>query len=136
MEIIRNMPEWSWVSYKAVLIRKGYSVLERRDSKTILRGYILQKGNAIYKASELGVGRNLMASKLYQTWMKEHSESNHPQRMRESKPVTKPCVGYTQYEHGTVPYRLTTNMGTTLPPHLGQTVGCDLRLNSFIIIIY
>ena len=37
MEIIRNMPEWSWVSYKAALIRKGYSVLERRDSKNILR---------------------------------------------------------------------------------------------------
>ena len=109
MEIIRNMPEWSWVSYKAALIRKGYSVLERRDSKNILRGYILQKGNAKYKASELGVGRNLMASKLYQTWIKEHSGSNQPQRLRESKYVTRPSVGYTQYEHGTVPYRLTTN---------------------------
>ena len=78
-----------------------------QDSKNILRGYILQKGNARYKASELGVGRNLMASKLYQTWLKEHPESNQPQRMRESKSVTKPSVGYSQYEHGTVPYRLT-----------------------------
>lgn len=109
MEIIRNMPEWSWMDYKAALIRKGYSVLERRDSKNILRGYILQKGNAKYKASELGVGRNLMASELYQTWMKEHPESNQPQRLRESKSVTRPSVGYTQYEHGTVPFRLTTN---------------------------
>ena len=109
MEIIRSMSSWSWMDYKAALIRKGYSVLERRDSKNILRGYILQKGNAKYKASELGVGRNLMASKLYQTWLKEHPESNQSQRMRESKSVTRPSVGYTQYEHGTVPYRLTTN---------------------------
>lgn len=109
MEIIRNLPSWSWEEYKAVLIRKGYSVFERRDSKSILRGYVLQKGNAKYKASELGVGRNLMASKLYQTWIKEHSGSNQPQRLRESKYVTRPSVGYTQYEHGTVPYRLTTN---------------------------
>ena len=103
------MSSWSWMDYKAALIRKGYSVLERRDSKNILRGYILQKGNARYKASELGVGRNLMASKLYQTWMKEHPESNQSQRLHESKPVTRPSVGYTQYEHGTVPYRITTN---------------------------
>jgi hypothetical protein len=109
MEIIRSMSSWSWMDYKAALIRKGYSVLERRDSKNILRGYILQKGNAKYKASELGVGRNLMASKLYQTWLKEHPESNQSQRIRESKSVTRPSVGYTQYEHGTVPYRLTTN---------------------------
>ena len=109
MEIIRSMSSWSWMDYKAALIRKGYSVLERRDSKNILRGYILQKGNARYRASELGVGRNLMASKLYQTWMKEHPENNHPQKMRESKSITRPSLGYTQYEHGTVPYRLTTN---------------------------
>ena len=103
------MPKWSWMDYKAALIRKGYSVLERRDSKNILRGYILQNGNAKYKASELGKGRNLMASKLYQTWMKEHLESNQPQRLHESKPVTRPIVGYSQYEHGTFPYRITTN---------------------------
>ena len=109
MEIIRSMSSWSWVSYKAALIRKGYSVHERRDKDNCLRGYTLQKGNAKYKASELGVARNLMASKLYQTWMKEHSESNQPQRLHESKSVTRPSVGYTQYEHGTVPYRLTTN---------------------------
>lgn len=109
MEIIRSMASWSWMDYKAALIRRGYSVQERRDSKNNLRGYILQKGNARYKASELGVGRNLMASKLYQTWMKEHSESNQPQRMRESKPVTRPNLGYTQYEQGTVPYTVTTN---------------------------
>lgn len=41
--------------------------------------------------------------------MKEHPENNQPQRLRKSKPVTRPSVGYTQYEHGRVPYRLTTN---------------------------
>ena len=41
--------------------------------------------------------------------MKKHPESNQSQRMRVSKSITRPSVGYTLYEYGTVPYRLTTN---------------------------
>lgn len=62
MEILREMPSWSWDAYREALVRRGYSVAERRDSKEELRGYSLRKGEAKYKASELGVARNLTVS--------------------------------------------------------------------------
>ena len=113
MEIIRNMPEWSWVSYKASLIRKGYSVHERRDKDNYLRGYTLQKGNARYKASELGVARNLMVTKLQRTWEKEHvgrnNKANFVNRINEA-PLR--LHNYTMYHPTSIPYTVNHN-GTT-----------------------
>ena len=60
MEVLRTMPSWSWEEYKKALARRGYSVYERKDKKDVLRGYAILKGNTKYKASELGVARNLM----------------------------------------------------------------------------
>ena len=55
----------------ARLEAKGYDVkVKGTDEKGVIRGYILKKGNARFKASELGKGRNLMASKLEGTWNK------------------------------------------------------------------
>ena len=72
MEVLRTMPSWSWEEYKKALARRGYSVYERKDKKDVLRGYAILKGNTKYKASELGVARNLMISKLPRTWQKLH----------------------------------------------------------------
>ena len=72
MDALRSMPEWSWEEYKNVLTRKGYSVHERKDAQHVIRGYALVNGNTKYKASELGVARNLMISKLPKTWNKLH----------------------------------------------------------------
>lgn len=68
METLQSMESWSWDEYVARLRSKGYEFWELRDNKKILRGYVLKKGNARYKASELGRGRNFMASKLESTW--------------------------------------------------------------------
>lgn len=76
MSILKAMPKWSWENYKAALIQKGYTVHERLDKKGVIRGYVIRKGNAKYKASELGVARNLMASKLEHTWQKLHHQPN------------------------------------------------------------
>ncbi len=72
MEVLKAMPSRSWNEYKKALARKGYSVHERKDKKGDLRVYALVKGNTKYKTSELGVGRNLMISKLPRTWQKLH----------------------------------------------------------------
>ena len=72
MDALRSMPEWSWEEYKNTLTRKGYSVHERKDAQHVIRGYALVNGNTKYKASELGVARNLMISKLPKTWDKLH----------------------------------------------------------------
>jgi len=73
MEILQSMESWSWLEYAARLRGKGYELWELQDGKNILRGYVLKKGNARYKASELGKGRNLMAGKLESTWQKLHT---------------------------------------------------------------
>ena len=72
MDALRSMPEWSWEEYKNALTRKGYSVHERKDAQHVIRGYALVNGNTKYKASELGIARNLMISKLPKTWDKLH----------------------------------------------------------------
>lgn len=72
MDALKSMQSWSWEAYKNALAKKGYAVHERKDGNGILRGYALVNGNTKYKASELGVGRNLMISKLPKTWEKLH----------------------------------------------------------------
>ena len=110
IEIIRSMPSWSWEDYKAALIQKGYSVHERRDKDNYLRGYTLQKGNARYKASELGVARNLMVTILQRTWEKEHvgrnNKANFVNRINEA-PLR--LHNYTMYHPTSIPYTVNHN---------------------------
>lgn len=80
MEILRAMPSWSWDDYVARVRAKGYTLVERPDDKGGIKGYVVGKGKAKFKASELGKGRKLMASKIEQTWQKLHGQS-------ETKPV-------------------------------------------------
>ena len=64
---------WSWADYVASLEGKGYNIRERWDSKGILHGYTLRKGNIIIKASELK-GRAFTASRLEDTWRKLNTQ--------------------------------------------------------------
>ncbi len=66
---------WKWEWYVAHLRDKGYDVRERRDSKGVLHGYTLRKGNVIIKASELR-GRAFMVSRLENTWRRLHAQKN------------------------------------------------------------
>lgn len=75
MDALRELPDWSWEGYMERLATKGYKLYLRKDKKDVIRGYVLQKGNAKYKASELGKGRNLTASRIRQTWEKLHSSN-------------------------------------------------------------
>lgn len=72
MEALRELSVWSWEGYRKRLADKGYKLFLRKDKKDVIRGYVLLKGSAKYKASELGIGRNLTASHIRQTWEKLH----------------------------------------------------------------
>ena len=119
MEVLKAMPLWSWNEYKNALTLKGYVVYERENKKGVLRGYALMHGNTKYKASELGVGRNLMISKLPRTWQKLHyrerlaAQVNTSQSYR-PEPVQRPAAGmdYTHYRSGSVSYTLSSHSGT------------------------
>jgi len=112
MEVLKSMQSWSWKEYKNALVRKGYAVHEREDGNGILRGYALVNGNTKYKASELGVGRNLMISKLPKTWEKLHhkpqvcASSNQSKETRTEQTPKPPVSANYTHRSGTVPYTL------------------------------
>ena len=87
MEALRELDKWSWDGYKERLSTKGYELHLRKDKKGVIRGYVLCKGNTRFKASELGKGRNLTASRIRQTWEKLHHE-----QAKQSHPTPKPPV--------------------------------------------
>lgn len=93
IEALRELDEWSWDGYKERLAAKGYELYLRKDKKGVIRGYVLCKDNTRFKASELGKGRNLTASRIRQTWEKLHSEQDKQKAKQAgaiSKPTSKP----------------------------------------------
>lgn len=72
LDVLRQMSKFDWEEYVQLLGRKGYVVDLKRDSKDIVRGYTVGKGNSVYKSSQLGSGRNLTPSKIEQTWRDLH----------------------------------------------------------------
>lgn len=91
MESLRELDKWSWDGYQERLAAKGYKLYLRKDKKDVIRGYVLCKGNTRFKASELGKGRNLTASRIRQTW-----EKLHPEQEKQSRPASEPTATLTQ----------------------------------------
>lgn len=115
MDTLKSMQSWSWEEYKNALIRKGYVIHEREDKQGILCGYALVHGNTKYKASELGIGRNLMISKLPATWRKLHHQPATVIKRNTPKVILQPAehkaapINYTQYRtdrSDMIPYAL------------------------------
>lgn len=75
LEVLKRMGRWSWQEYSSMLQLKGYDVRLRRDMEGVVRGYVLAKGNAKYKASELGYGRKLTARNIENTWKALHQNN-------------------------------------------------------------
>lgn len=99
LDVLRNMDKWSLDGYFAGLRAKGYDIHTRPDKDDKIRGYVLRKGNAKFKASEIGMGRNLMASKLEGTWNKLHDTSEQHRQNGNSDSDTR--YDYTFYKPGT-----------------------------------
>jgi len=74
-DVLRNMRSFNWRDYQSALAAKGYDVQIKRDSRNQVRGYTIRMGNSIYKASDLGKGRNLTASRIEATWRRLHKEA-------------------------------------------------------------
>lgn len=120
MDILRAMPSWSWNDYATRIRAKGYTIMIRPGKKGVY-GYSIGKDKARFKASELGTGRKLTASRIENTWNKLHSQSaakaKQPVKLTGTKPVapvvSKPVVShkqvtdYTSWQEGTSRYELT-----------------------------
>ncbi len=72
LDVLRQMSKFDWDEYAQRLGRKGYVVDLKHDSKEIVRGYTVGKGNSVYKSSQLGTDRHLIPSKIEQTWRNLH----------------------------------------------------------------
>lgn len=122
-EILRAMSSWSWEGYAARIRAKGYSIMIRPGKKGPY-GYSIGMGKARFKASELGTGRELTASRIEDTWNKLHSQSmtkaNQPDKKAGTKPVMpvvskptaqsdKQVADYTSWQEGTSGYDLSHN---------------------------
>lgn len=99
LDVLGRMGKWSLEDYFARLEAKGYDVKVRKDNKSIVRGYVLKKGNAKFKASELGKGRNLMVSKLEGTWNKLHPAQEQQTKAGSRESDIRP--DYTDYRPDT-----------------------------------
>lgn len=86
-DALRELNKWSWNGYAERLAAKGYKLHLRKDKNDKIRGYVLCKGNTRFKASELGIGRNLTASHIERTW-----EKLHPAQARQANPAPKQPV--------------------------------------------
>ena len=69
---LRELDKFSWEGYCDKMKDKGYSVMLRHDKQGKLVGYTVWMGNSHFKASELGVARNLTVPKIEHTWQKLH----------------------------------------------------------------
>lgn len=123
-DFLHEMPSWSWSDYVSRVRTKGYTLEERRDKQGVLRGYTVGRDNVIYKASELGKRRNLMASKIEATWNRLHNQAvtelkhddNKVNEQAATNPKTSPttlpnkpvidCSTYSSWKDGTSRYDL------------------------------
>ena len=74
MNILRGMDRFSWKAYETEVRRLGYGIHIQQDDEGKVYGYSVMRGNSRYKASELGKGRNLTASKIEHTWARLHPQ--------------------------------------------------------------
>lgn len=83
IEVLRQMDKFSKDEYFKQMRMRGWLVDVKCDSQGVYRGYSigeqLYKKNGekssivMYQSSKLGFGRDLMVSKLFLTWNKEHN---------------------------------------------------------------
>ena len=76
---LKEMSHFDWNSYCRMLRNKGYDIQLKKDFIGKVCGYTIRKGNSIYKSSLLGNSRNLMPSKIEETWRKLHQSSRAEQ---------------------------------------------------------
>ena len=76
MEVLRSMPFFDWDEYADRLRAKGYDIelIRDKNGQSRVHGYRFKFGKTSIKASELGVGRNLTASKIGNTFRKLHPQ--------------------------------------------------------------
>ena len=102
-DVLRKMDKFSWDDFKRDMEartftdykgkQQNYEMMFRNDSKGNVVGYSVWRGNSNYNASK--IGKQLTASRLYNTWQKLQNEKKQKDKERgkfkakaQMKPVT------------------------------------------------
>lgn len=105
LNVLKRMAAWNIDDYFRAMRNLGWKVEAHYDSKGVCHGYSIGEdlyakegtysSTVMYKASELGYGRDLTVSRLLFTWQKQHPEPEEeleqPRRWtHSSRPVVLP----------------------------------------------
>ena len=101
---LKEMPHFDWNTYCRMLRNKGYDIQLKKDSIGKVCGYTIRKGNSIYKSSLLGNSRNLMPSKIEDTWRKLHQSSRAEQDSKMPSRTESTNVSSTKKSNSSMPY--------------------------------
>ena len=133
-QILREMPTWLLDDYFRRIRAKGYQVKTRVGKYGQVHGYVIIKGNASYKASELC--RRFTVSKLPNSWRKAHpysmtASTDKPKPVSQvAKPATihphpihrpTPIDDYTRWTGDRLPCNITIS-GNTYKRYLPANV--------------
>ena len=102
---LKEMPHFDWNTYCRMLRNKGYDIQLKKDSIGKVCGYTIRKGNSIYKSSLLGNSRNLMPSKIEETWRKLHQSSRAEQDSKMPSRTESTNVSLTEKSNSSMVYR-------------------------------
>jgi hypothetical protein len=101
---LKEMPHFDWNTYCRMLRNKGYDIQLKKDSIGKVCGYTIRKGNSIYKSSLLGNSRNLMPSKIEDTWRKLHQSSRAEQDSKTPSRTESTNVSSTKKSNSSMAY--------------------------------
>ena len=101
---LKEMPHFDWNTYCRMLRNKGYDIQLKKDSIGKVCGYTIRKGNSIYKSSLLGNSRNLMPSKIEETWRKLHQSSRAEQDSKMTSRTESTNVSSTEKSNSSMVY--------------------------------
>lgn len=101
---LKEMPHFDWNTYCRMLRNKGYDIQLKKDAIGKVCGYTIRKGNSIYKSSLLGNSRNLMPSKIEDTWIKLHQSSRAEQDSKMPSRTESTNVSSTKKSNSSMPY--------------------------------
>lgn len=105
LTVLKEMPHFNWNTYCRLLRNKGYDIQLKKDSIGKVCGYTIRKGNSIYKSSILGNSRNLMPSKIEETWRKLHQSSRAEQDSKMPSRTESTNVSLTEKSNSSMVYR-------------------------------
>ena len=133
MEILRTMDKFSWRQYEMELTKRGYKVHIQENEDGTVYGYSIKRGNSSYRSSKLGIGRNLVPSKIMKTWQKLHPQEgkiNQPQAEdKQTRTATPTAISKPQTTPQPVMkhYSIGTDDNRTFAVSLSEAADCIIR---------